>query len=125
MHWIRLTAGLVLLGLSAGCGKEGQGDADQENSVAQGRKIFMDNGCNVCHGPEGRGDGPVARNLSPKPRNFSDLAAYKRGPGLAQIEETIEKGLNTGQGITMPAFPIAPEDRHHLALFIIRSLQPK
>ena len=123
MHWIRLTA-VLLLSLIAGCGKDKQGDADQDNPVAQGRKVFMANGCNVCHGPEGRGDGPVARSLSPKPRNFSDLAAYKRGPGLEQIEETIEKGLNLGQGI-MPAFPnISPEDRHHLALFI-QSLQTK
>ena len=124
MHLIRLTVGLLLLGLGAGCGEETQGDATQDNPVAQGRKLFMANGCNLCHGPEGRGDGPVARSLNPKPRNFADLSAYKRGPGLEQIEETIQHGLNTGQGI-MPAFPnIASEDRHRLALFI-QSLQTK
>ena len=78
----------------------------------------------MCHGNDGRGDGPVARNLSPKPRDFADLAGYKRGPGLTEIEETIEKGLNTGQGI-MPAFPnVKPEDRRRLALFV-QSLQPQ
>ena len=66
----------------------------------------------------------MARNLSPKPRDFADLAGYKRGPGLTEIEETIEKGLNTGQGI-MPAFPnVKPEDRRRLALFV-QSLQPQ
>ncbi|MBI2504524.1 MAG: cytochrome c [Candidatus Latescibacteria bacterium] len=125
MRLIRLTAALLLLVLSAGCGKEpGQGEADQDDPVAQGRKLFMANGCNLCHGPEGRGDGPVARSLSPKPRDFADLSAYKRGPGLEQLEETIQKGLHTGQGI-MPAFPNIPsEDRRRLALFI-QSLQPK
>ncbi|MSR82986.1 MAG: cytochrome c [Candidatus Latescibacteria bacterium] len=124
MRLIRLIAGLLLLGLSAGCGNDNQGETDQDSPVAQGRKLFMANGCNVCHGPEGQGDGPVARSLNPKPRDFAELSAYKRGPGLEQLEETIEKGLTTGQGI-MPAFPnIAPEDRHRVALFI-QSLQSK
>ena|SRR6266446_3043992 len=26
--------------------------------------------CATCHGPEGRGNGPAAANLSPKPRDF-------------------------------------------------------
>jgi high-affinity iron transporter len=86
--------------------------------------LYLANGCNVCHGDQGRGDGPVARNLSPKPRDFADLSAYRRGPELAQIEETIEQGLHTGQGV-MPAFPhINPEDRRRLALFV-QSLQSR
>lgn len=122
MGLIPLCAGLLPFALVLGCGKGSeQGEADP---VAQGRKLYIANGCNVCHGDQGRGDGPVARNLSPKPRDFADLPGYKRGPGLVQIEETIEKGLHTGQGI-MPAFPnINPEDRRRLALFV-QSLQPK
>ncbi len=125
MGLTRLCQGFLLIVLALGCsdGVE-QGEAGQEDPVVQGRKLFITTGCNVCHGNEGRGDGPVARNLKPKPRDFADLAGYKRGPGLTQIEETIEKGLNSSGGI-MPAFPnLKPEDRRLLALFV-QSLQPK
>lgn len=122
MGLIRLCPGLLLLALAFGCGKGAE--QDEADPVAQGRKLFIANGCNVCHGNEGRGDGPVALNLKPRPRDFADLPGYKRGPGLAEIEETIEKGLNTGQGI-MPAFPnINAEDRRRVALFV-QSLQPR
>ncbi|MCC7265419.1 MAG: cytochrome c [Candidatus Latescibacteria bacterium] len=112
-------AALVLLGAAAGCGSDG---GEVEEPAVRGRQVYLENGCNVCHGNEGHGDGPVARNLSPKPRNFADRAAYKRGPGLAEIEETISNGLSIGQGV-MPAFTnIDPEDRRNLALYI-QSLQ--
>ena len=97
--------GIFVLALAFGCGKGAEQEgAGQEDQVAQGRKLFAAKGCNVCHGNEGRGDGPVARGLNPKPRDLADLSGYKRGPGLDQIEETIEKGYKTGPG-GMPAFP--------------------
>ncbi len=119
--WLSLTA----FALAFGCGKGSeQPAAGGDDPVSRGRKLYAANGCNVCHGSEGRGDGPVSRSLNPKPRDFSDRSGYRRGPGLAEIEETIEKGLHTNQGV-MPAFPsIQPEDRRHLALFI-QSLQSK
>jgi len=123
MRWRRLWPALLCLGAMAGCGRGGEAD-QAGDPVSLGRKVYIANGCNVCHGNEGRGDGPVARNLTPKPRDFADLSAYRRGPGVAQIEETIEKGLHDNRGV-MPAFPnIRPEDRHHLALFV-QSLQSR
>jgi len=41
---------------------------------AEGAKIFQVN-CETCHGPQGRGDGPVGQALDPKPKNLPDLAA--------------------------------------------------
>jgi mono/diheme cytochrome c family protein len=35
----------------------------------QGRAIY-DRHCAACHGPEGRGDGPLATSLSPRPGNL-------------------------------------------------------
>jgi mono/diheme cytochrome c family protein len=40
-------------------------------NIAAGQKIFTAN-CVPCHGPAGKGDGPAAAALNPKPANFSD-----------------------------------------------------
>ena len=72
---------------------------DQE-SLQNGSEFFQRQ-CVVCHGEEGRGDGPAAKSLNQKPANFLDRghsAIY--GPG--------EKFwiIGNGSGETgMPAFP--------------------
>jgi mono/diheme cytochrome c family protein len=72
---------------------------DQE-SLQNGSAIFQGQ-CAACHGEQGRGDGPAAKGLNPKPANFLDRehsAIY--GPG--------EKFwiIGNGSGETgMPAFP--------------------
>jgi len=37
---------------------------------AAGKDLFVKTNCNSCHGMEGRGDGPVAAALDPKPRDY-------------------------------------------------------
>ena len=44
----------------------GGGDA-----AAAAKTVFAQR-CTLCHGPEGKGDGPAAANLNPKPRNYGD-----------------------------------------------------
>ncbi len=39
--------------------------------AAAGKELFLKTNCNSCHGMEGKGDGPVAAALDPKPRNFT------------------------------------------------------
>jgi len=87
-----LTAGALLsLGALVACGggqsnaAEGGGTtqaattADAQTGVVtpaareQAQKIFSTR-CAVCHGSEGRGDGPGGAGLSPKPRNYHDQA---------------------------------------------------
>ena len=41
------------------------------DSLAHGRAVFTAQ-CVMCHGPNGRGDGPQAKDLTPKPRDLSD-----------------------------------------------------
>lgn len=41
------------------------------SAKAEARVVFTKR-CQVCHGPSGRGDGPGAAALTPKPRDYSD-----------------------------------------------------
>ncbi len=45
-------------------------------AIEAGEAIFQTN-CVPCHGPEGKGDGPSAEALDPKPANLSDGAMMK------------------------------------------------
>ncbi len=68
--------------------------------VKEGKKLYQDNGCSVCHGDKGKGDGPLASGLKNKPRNFKDYEEMKRMPTI-RMEQAIHDGL---QGTAMPAF---------------------
>lgn len=47
--------------------------------------------CASCHGPEGKGDGPVARTLVPPPANHTD-GAYMGTLSDAQLYKVISQG---------------------------------
>lgn len=47
--------------------------------------------CVACHGPAGKGDGPAG--LALQARNFTLNEAWKNGPKLTQIFQTLSKGL--------------------------------
>jgi mono/diheme cytochrome c family protein len=42
------------------------------DAAAQGAKVFQTN-CQMCHGPQGHGDGPAGGSLDPKPKNLALL----------------------------------------------------
>lgn len=68
--------------------------------VKEGKKLYQENGCAVCHGDKGKGDGPLALGLKNKPRNFKDYEVMKRMPTI-RMEQAIQDGL---KGTAMPAF---------------------
>lgn len=39
--------------------------------AAKGKEVFVKTNCNSCHGMNGKGDGPVAAALDPKPRDYT------------------------------------------------------
>jgi mono/diheme cytochrome c family protein len=49
--------------------RQGNPVAPTEDSVARGKELFQQN-CVACHGVDGRGDGPDAAELNPKPTDF-------------------------------------------------------
>ena len=81
-------------------------------SVARGKDMY-DRHCLVCHGADGRGNGPVGRKFVPQPMelNFDYVQLQPDG----QLFYTISHG-----SIAMPFYrqAIAVEDRWHLVNFI-------
>jgi len=59
-------------------------------NVQHGAEIYKAK-CTPCHGPNGKGDGPLAKSLNPKPRNHTD-AAYMNSRTDEQLLEVIRNG---------------------------------
>jgi copper transport protein len=90
-------------------------------SIKAGQALFSAD-CVACHGPLGKGDGPLAMTLNPRPADLS----YHAIPGVhtdAQLYEWITNGF---PGSRMPAWKtvISDTDRWNLVNFI-RTLAPK
>lgn len=82
---------------------------------AKGKELFEINGCALCHGEDGSGDGPMADNLKNKPRNFRDYHEMSRMPDV-RMEQAIREGL---QGTAMPAFPdLSQQDIEALVAYL-------
>jgi mono/diheme cytochrome c family protein len=75
-------------------------------AVARGRKIYEKGECYECHGPEGRGDGPSAKDLKVKPTDLTQRP-FKSGPGPEDIVRSILTGLD---GTPMPSYHLILED---------------
>jgi cytochrome c553 len=73
-------------------------------SDAKAREIFNTR-CATCHGAQGRGDGPGAITLTPKPRNYHDKA-WQAKVTDDDIKKTIQYGgAAVGKSPMMPASP--------------------
>jgi hypothetical protein len=56
----------------------------------------------MCHGESGKGDGPAAAALNPKPRDYTD-AAWQKATTDEQIKDVIVRGgAAVGKSPTMP-----------------------
>jgi len=92
-----------------------------------GQKIFART-CAACHGMDGRGDGPGAAQLDPRPRDLTTRQYRFRStatgalPLPSDLERTIREGL---PGTSMPGFGelLSSEQLGDLIAFIY-SLQP-
>jgi mono/diheme cytochrome c family protein len=66
------------------------GAGTTESVEAVGARVYAAR-CALCHGPDGRGDGPGAAALNPKPRNYHDKA-YMATRTDAELLEVIRNG---------------------------------
>lgn len=87
-------------------------------SIEAGRMLFQQN-CIVCHGPEGRGDGPQAENLDPRPVDIRQHLPLHTDP---QFYAFIANGV---PGTAMPAWSgqLSEEDIWNLVNFMRREFR--
>jgi respiratory nitrate reductase gamma subunit len=70
--------------------------------VAAGKEVY-EGACTSCHGPKGRGDGPIADSIKDsyghpiRPRNFT-AGTLKGGPSATQVYYRIAAGIPAGDG---------------------------
>lgn len=60
--------------------------------IARGKSLFEEN-CASCHGPLGRGDGPAAGTMNPRPRNFASPSSWVNGYHEPGIFKTLSEGI--------------------------------
>jgi mono/diheme cytochrome c family protein len=84
-------------------------------TLNHGQKLY-NRYCASCHGYEGGGDGPAARNLTPKPRDFraADFLYTTTGegnlPSDADLRATIREGVTPRGMPAWPGFQVADAD---------------
>jgi high-affinity iron transporter len=91
-------------------------------SLARGAAVYQAN-CASCHGSLGRGDGPLAKGLDPKPANLADAASLRDQSPLDYYRR-ITIGV---VGTAMPAFEarLPASDRWAAALYATLLRLPK
>lgn len=71
--------------------------ADLAADAPLGQRVYAQH-CQVCHGPDGRGNGPAAPSMVPHPRDFTlGLYAYKStGAGQPPTDEDLKRTVREG-----------------------------
>lgn len=69
--------------------------ADNVKAIAEGKKIY-ENACWTCHGINGKGDGPAAKTINPKPADHTSEKVLKQSDGALFWKITKGNGLMAG-----------------------------
>jgi mono/diheme cytochrome c family protein len=83
-----------------------------------GGKTVFETNCGMCHGPTGKGDGPVGAALTPKAEDLTARAVR------AQTYGALFWKISTGRG-AMPSWQTLPEKDRWSVVAFIRSLGGK
>jgi mono/diheme cytochrome c family protein len=71
-----------------------------KTTYSQGKALYKEK-CMICHGVNGKGNGPAADALSKPPRNFNDPEFWKKKDVDQFIRTQVKKG-----SAEMPAFSL-------------------
>jgi len=88
--------------------------------VKSGRELYLAYGCAACHGANADGRGPASGLAHVKPRDLTNLAAYRSGSTVEAIANTIAFGVAEGR-TGMPGYPDIPERERRAIAEYLRS----
>ncbi len=86
-----------------------------KKTIEEGEKVAKTN-CVSCHGPKGKGDGPAAAALNPKPADWTSSRV------AAQTDGELYWKISNGRG-PMPPWKHLPEKDRWAVIRFIRSLK--
>ncbi|MFQ5688919.1 MAG: c-type cytochrome [Gemmatimonadota bacterium] len=95
-------------------------------SSERGRLVY-ERWCVDCHGEDGKGDGPAAERMLPRPRDFTAARYQVRTTGSgelptdADLERVLEHGI---PGTTMPSWPNLSSTQRADVLSYIKAFSP-
>lgn len=92
--------------------------AGNAQAAASGKQVYMTT-CAPCHGTTGRGDGPAASALNPKPANYTTKAISGESDG------SLFWKLSEGRGAMVPFKTAYSEKQRWELITYIRTLQGK
>ncbi|GEM_PF-3214357 len=92
--------------------------------IAHGKTLYTQNGCTVCHGNEGKGDGPAGLAMPIKPSNFY-AGGYRYGNKAADIYRILSKGSPNAASGMVAYVQIPPKDRWALAYYVLSLTKKK
>ncbi|MBI2391352.1 MAG: cytochrome c [Deltaproteobacteria bacterium] len=104
LRFVSVIAVIAVFGL--GCSKKDEGGTGSTASAVspEAAEIFKQR-CVTCHGDDGKGSGPAAASLNPKPRDYTD-AAWQGQVKDDELRKIIVKGgAAVGKATTMPPNP--------------------
>ena len=97
--------------------------ADEKGDAAKGKETFQST-CATCHGTDGKGDGPGAAALNPKPRNLTDAAYMSTQTNKLLFKVISEGGAAAQLSPAMPAWSgvLSEQDRWNVIAYIRQDL---
>ena len=110
------------LGAGAGIGQaQAQATAADVGAAGRGKTIYDDK-CAHCHGAEGKGDGPGAERLSPRPRDFTRGQYKIRSTESRELptDDDLFRIVTDGMpGTSMPGWPgLSDEEKRAVVAYI-------
>jgi mono/diheme cytochrome c family protein len=99
MRLAQLVPGVLLLAVSTASLQPVRASAD-DSEMAKAHENYQSY-CQKCHGEQGKGDGPGAAMLNPKPRDFADCANMQKRSDTELVKVIGEGGESIGMSADM------------------------
>jgi cytochrome c oxidase cbb3-type subunit 3 len=122
----RLFSAFALLILVASCDVKSDDipkGALNDGEVARGKVLYQAH-CSGCHGKEGKGDGPGAANINPKPIDHTN-AQYMSALSDEHLFTVIRRGGKDVGRPAMPPFPNLSDQEIKDLIAFMRSISVK